>query len=912
MLLDPRRANPELNPAIRPGPEILVRPSAFPPWSGTLRPSVSTLKIHDETLDNGLRLLLRESHVSPVANLQIWAQVGSADEGPGEEGLAHFHEHMLFKGTERRGVGEIAGDVEGAGGRINAYTSFDVTVYYATLPAAALGTGVDVLSDAVLHSRFDADEVAREQEVVIEEIRRSEDTPGHVLGDLTFREAYHEHPYRAPILGTPESVSGLSRDRCLNFFRRWYAPDNLTVIAAGDFDTETLRDQIAELFASATPGQAQRQRPIEPRHTHLKTAVLRRPFEGHRFELAWPSAAFRETDATYLDLLSFLLGECDSSRLAQRVREQTGLVDKIDSSSYTPVDRGLFSINFETDPARAPRALEAIAEEVERLRSEPVSDEELERARANFLATEHFERESVSGMASKIGSFELMGGGWETEEDYFAHLRTATPDDLLRVAQEYLSLDQLTACALIPEASGDEIDEARLAEALQAGHARVPRGQAKRREPSAPKPTESLPLRTEPVDERGPGEIYPYSLPGGGKLYVAPRRSVPVVAGRAAFFGGLLAETESNSGLGSFTASMWSRGTERQSAVEFARAVEDLAADVSGFSGRSSVGLTFESTSDQLIPVLELAAEVLTTPRFEAEEIERERRETLAAIDRRADQLSQRAFQIFVETEFPKHPYRRSMLGERESVIRFDEPAIRAQHHHLIRSSNLHLAIAGDVDPDETAHAVIDRLRHLPDAPFERPVAPTDPLPTEIQEKVLEKDRAQAHLVLGFRGTTISDPDRHGLEVLSHVLSGQGGRLFLDLRDRQSLAYSVSAMNVEGLDPGFFAVYIGTAPDKVDVARAGILDHLQRLVDEAPSEDELDRARRNLIGNFAINQQRSAARAGHIALDTLYGLGPASHRDYPDQIAAITREDVLRIARQFFRLDAYTIALVRP
>ena len=131
--------------------------------------------IHDETLDNGLRLLLRESHVSPVANLQIWARVGSADEGPSEKGLAHFHEHMLFKGTERRGVGEIAGDVEGAGGRINAYTSFDVTVYYATLPAEALSTGIDVLTDAVLHSRFDPEEVTREQEVVIEEIRRSEE-----------------------------------------------------------------------------------------------------------------------------------------------------------------------------------------------------------------------------------------------------------------------------------------------------------------------------------------------------------------------------------------------------------------------------------------------------------------------------------------------------------------------------------------------------------------------------------------------------------------------------------------------------------------------------------------------------------------------------------------------------------------
>jgi len=874
---------------------------------------LSNREVHDEKLDNGLRLLLQESHLSPVASVQFWARVGSADERPGEEGLAHFHEHMLFKGTGQRGVGAVAGDVEGAGGRINAYTSFDVTVYYATLPGDALDTGVEVLADAVRHSVFDAAEVQREQEVVIEEIRRSEDVPGHVLSDLTFREAYLAHPYRAPILGTPESVGGLDRDRCLGFFRRWYAPDNLTVIATGDFEAGALRDRIAGLFEGAEPGHAVRERPDEPRHTALKTHVLRRAFEGHRIELAWPSARFRDRDATYLDLLSFLLGECESSRLVRRLREREGLVDKIDSSSYTPLDRGLFSINLETDAARAAGALEAIAEEVERLRHEPVGEDELERARANFLATEHFERESVSGIASKLGSFELLGAGWQTEDEYFETLRGAGRDDLMRVANEYLSTDQLTAAALVPEQTANGLDDETIANALVTGAARsASRATAPGRK-AAPRPaTASPPVAVTAPPERGPGEIHSFPLPGGGMLHVTPRRSVPVVAGRAAFVGGLLADTEASAGLSSFTAAMWTRGTRGRTAVDFARAVEDLAADVSGFSGRSSLGITFESTSDKLVPTLDLAAEVLLEPRFDDEEVERERRETLAAIDRREDQLAQRAFQIFGETEFAEHPYRLPMLGHRDSVAGFSPGDVRAQHTRLIRSPNLVLAIAGDVDPDAVAKEVTERLSGLPGEPFDRPGAAEDPRPAGIREALLEKDRAQAHLVLGFRGTDVSDPDRHGLEVLSHVLSGQGGRLFLDLRDRQSLAYSVSAMNVEGLAPGFFAVYIGTSPDKVEVARAGILDHLQRLVDEPPGEEELDRARRNLIGNYAIDQQRSAARAAHTALDALYGLGPDAHRAYPEQIAAITRDDVLRIARRFFRLDAYTLALVRP
>lgn len=869
--------------------------------------------IHDETLDNGLHLLLRETHLAPVVSVQIWARVGSADERPDEAGLAHFHEHMLFKGTERRGVGAVAGEVEGAGGRINAYTSFDVTVYYATLPSDALDTGLEVLTDAVRHSIFDEAEIAREQEVVIEEIRRSEDSPGHVLSDLVFQQAFLEHPYRAPILGSPESVASLDRRRCLAFFERWYAADNLTVVVAGDFDTRRVRDRIAELFAGAARGNAHRDRRQEPRHDRMRTAIARRSFEGQRFELAWPAARFRDDDATHLDLLSFLLGECESSRLVQGLRERKALVDKIDSSAYTPFDRGLFSINFETDEERCLRALEAVGEAVERLRREPVRRDELERARANYLASEHFERESVSGLASKLGHFELLGSGWRSEAHYFDTLRNAKREDLLRVADEYLSPEQLTAGALIPESSGSTLDEQSMAAALMAG---VDRARKRpRKTPRKPPVRRAVALEAAsamtPRTYRG-SEVHTYPLPGGGVLHVEPRRSVPVVAARAAFVGGLLADEAATAGLSSFVSSMWSRGTQSHSAAEFARAVEDLAADVSGFSGRSSLGVTLESTSDKLPQAVDLMCEILLEPRFDEAELERERRETLAAIDRRQDQLAQQVFQLFGETEFLSHPYRLPMLGTRESVETFSCDLVRAHHTRWLRAPNLVLAVAGDVDPDEIATRFGEKLVGLPAGPFSRPDCPDEPLSTGLREAVLHKDRAQAHLVIGFRGTDVADPDRHVLELISQLLGGQGGRLFLDLRDRQSLAYSVSAMNVEGLSPGYFAVYIGTAPEKLEAARAGIFDHLKRLIDEAPDELELTHARRHMIGNHAIDQQRSATRAAHMALDSLYGLGPDAQRAYPAQIAAISREDVLRVARRFFRLDACTIATVCP
>ena len=230
---------------------------------------MSGSEVHFEVLPNGLTLLLRPTQLAPVANLQIWAQVGSADEGPGEQGLAHFHEHMLFKGTGERGVGDVAGDVEGAGGRINAYTTFDVTVYYATLPSDSLGTGLEVLVDAVRNSSFDAEEIRREREVVLEEIRRAEDSPAHALSDALFSTAYQQHPYRAPILGVPDIVAAFEREQVRSFFKRWYTPDNLVIAASGDFDAAHLAEEIRAAFADAPAGGAKRKRPVEPEQTIL-------------------------------------------------------------------------------------------------------------------------------------------------------------------------------------------------------------------------------------------------------------------------------------------------------------------------------------------------------------------------------------------------------------------------------------------------------------------------------------------------------------------------------------------------------------------------------------------------------------------------------------------------------------------
>jgi zinc protease len=856
---------------------------------------LSDLPFQRERLENGLTVLLRELHVAPVAEVQIWAGVGSADELPGELGLAHFYEHMLFKGTARRGVGEVAGEIEGVGGRINAYTSHDVTVYHATLPSRELATGVDVLSDMVRFPGFEPDEIAREIEVVLEEIRRGNDSPSSVLADAVFAAAYHLHPYRSPILGPPESVSAFERGRVLDFFRRWYGPDNLTVVLAGDFRAADALALVSAAFADAKPTGARRARPIEPTQAGLRDTIVRRPFERASLELVWPVPGFAHDDAPLLDLLGYVLGGGESSRLVQHVKEHAGLADHIDASAYTPLDAGLFAVSLETGASQAEAALEAVVREVERVRRGAVAGDELERARVNFLASEHFERESVSGIARKTGSFALLAGDPLGETRYLEAVRRATPADLLRVAQSYLAPEALTVGAVLPEAMPERFDRGSVEGAVARGFEAVARSFA----------------RPERLPSLAP-DLVSHHLACGIRLHVAPRHDVPVVSLRAAGLGGLLAENEGTAGISSFLSSMWLRGTELRSALDLARSIEGLAADIDGFSGRSSLGLTLDCTSEQLAPTLDLFAEVLLRPGFDEEELERERRETLASLARREDRLGEKVFDLFLGALYPSHPYRHPLRGLLESVQGFDTEKLAAHHGRLLQAENLVIGVAGDVDADELAARLSGLLAEMPGGSFVAPAPPLDPPRREPVRVELRKAREQAHLVIGFRGLTVHDEDRFALEVISQILAGQGGRLFLELRDRKGLAYAVSAANVEAFAPGFFAVYIGTAPEKLAEAERSMQTELERLLETPPADEELLRAKRYLAGNFEIDLQRSSVRAAHLSLDALYGLGADADRFYVERILSVSKEDVLRVARRVIDLAAPTVAVVRP
>lgn len=851
-------------------------------------------------LPNGLTVVLQENHATKVVAFQAWVGVGSADETPEEAGIAHVFEHMLFKGTARRGVGQIAREVEAAGGDINAWTSFDQTVYHLVLASRYFSTGLDILADALQNSSFDADELQRELKVVLEEVKQGEDNPSRVATQALFSTAFTRHPYRRPVIGYAKTVRSFTRARLLEFFRRWYVANNVTLVVVGDFDPRRARAAIEKAFGGMPSRRLSRAEHPEPRQKAPRVRVVTEEVREAQLAVAFHIPGIRSEESAALDLLALILGQGDSSRLTLALKRRQQLANDIWAYAYTPRHPGLLVAGATLTPGDLGALTPALLEQIFRLRHEPVSETELDKARAIIESDAIFQRETVQGQARKLGFFETVAGGIDWEAEYMRQIRAATPATLQAAAQKYLRLEDATLTALLPrvQSGNTEKEGQRLLAQLQAAAATA----AERYAPP-------------PALAGSDDEVVRVKLPSGAQLLVKRDASVGVVAMRAVWAGGLRFEDERTNGVNNLLAGLITRGTKSRSAEEIAHEIESMAGTIGGFSGRNAFGLRSELLGRYWERGLEVLADCILHPAFADDEVERERRQVLEEIRTQSDNISSEAFRLFQQTLYKKHPYRFDVLGTADSVAGLSRRQLVDYYKRYMAPSQMTLAIVGDVDPQAVvakARALFD-VKGAPAAPQKSPPAPWDAThPVEGQQVWQFQNKKQAHVVYGFPGTTIADPDRFALEVLSTILSGQGGRLFVELRDKRGLAYRVSAFSVEGIDPGYFAVYIATSPENLQVAVSGIEDELGRIVASPVPKAELERAKRYLVGAHEISLQRRAALASTLAFHAAYGLGWDEYRRYAPGILAVTAADVQRVAKHFLDPRRAIIATIKP
>ncbi len=858
-------------------------------------------RLYKSQLDNGLTVITRETPNTGVATVQIWVEAGSVFEQPHEAGITHFIEHMIFKGTPSRGPGEVAGAIEAVGGRVNAYTSFEHTVYHATLDARHWGTAMEVLADAVLNSLFDPEELEREKPVIFEEIRMRKDRPELHLFQEMMARAYTVHPYRLPISGTEESVAAIGREDIMTYLERHYHPDNFTVVVVGDVRAADVLEESRRLFGNLPRRQADQERdlPREPSQEAFRFFSQEQSINQTHLNMAFPIPEFRHPDTAALNVLGQILGQGEASRLYERLRHELGLVYNIDASLFSSRDPGLFRVGAVLEAESSREVIREVMTEILALQHFPVSDEELDRARRNLEADFVFNLERAEGMARVMGSFELLTGD-PREHEYLERIRGVEAEDIMRVAATYLRPSKLTAGILAPEQSGIELEQEELAALLEKS-----RAQSRQRQPRIAR------------DAALPPHTHRFQLDNGIILLVREQRDVPTVAVRAVFPGGLRGETPQTNGAFAFIAELLPRGAGDLDSRQFVRTVADMAAEIEGFNGRNTFGVKGDFLARFFDQGLILVRDVLREPAFSPEEAERVRAELLANLQRQEDSLPSVAFREFNQLLFRGHPYALNTLGTAGAIRSLTVDDLRRIYLAHAGPDNLVLSVVGDIDADGVKTQVEELFgdwRGQTPAPADEPrvtetLLPPEP-PTRPEILNLSRDREQVHIIIGFMGTTLTGRDRYALEILDQVLSGQSGRLFTELRDRQSLAYSLSSFSLMGTDTGSFGAYIGTSPERREEAIRELWSQLYRVRNEPIGEDELQRARNQLIGNYRLGLQTNGARAMEMALNETYDLGLDFAERYPRLLEATTAEDVQAAARRYLQPERYVMVTI--
>ncbi|MDI3339340.1 MAG: pitrilysin family protein [Sphaerobacter sp.] len=860
-------------------------------------------------LDNGLTVLIRESHRAPVASFWVWYRVGGRNEVPGITGISHWVEHMVFKGTQTYGPGEIFRLVNKHGGTLNGFTWLDYTAYFETLPAPQILLAADIEADRMQNAVFDPTEVESERTVILSEREGNENQPTFHLREEVVAAAFRAHPYGQGVIGHVSDLRQITRDDLYRHYRTYYVPNNATVVVVGDVDAQATLAEIERRFGAIPAGpEPAPVRTAEPPQQGERRVVVRRPAPNPTLLMAFHAPAAEHPDALPMMLLDTVLsggkamgfggggGMGRSSRL-YRALVASGLCSAAGSSFTLTIDPYLMTISAALVPSAEPARVEAIVqEELARLREEPVPEEELARAVKQLRAQFAYAGESVSSQAYWLGALRTVAPGLDPDT-VIDRLAALTPDDLLRVARTYLTPDQATVGWLEPTAI-------------------------------APSPADVVPLAARPhflSDARGSGagafpaprlDLREHTLDSGLRLlgHHDPTSDAAVLGLRLPT--GAVADGETP-GLARFTAQMLPRGTAHRTFAELNEELDSLGAGLSVSPGRDYVDIAATCLKEDVARLAELLAEVVLEPAFPEDEIERMREQSLTALRQALNDTRAQASHTLRSTIYPAgHPYHHRVLGTETTLSTISRDALITFHRRYYQPERAILAVSGGV-PVEEAWDQVQRVfggwRTTETLPAVD-IPPVDPPPGRVRREEQLPGKSQADIALGLPALERSHPDYDALRVANLILGRLGlmGRLGASVRERQGMAYYVYSSLEAGRGRGLWAAHAGVNPVNVERAVESIIAEVERFRGDLPTTDELEDAKSYLIGSLPLSLESSGAIAG-TALDiAFYDLGLDYIERLPARIAALTREQIREVAARYLLPDRMVVVIVGP
>lgn len=838
--------------------------------------TVPTPEASVTTLPNGLEVIIREDHAHPLVSVQVWIKAGSLqEEQHAGAGIAHCVEHMLFKGTAKRDAAQISQGIQALGGYVNAYTSFNRTVYWIDGLAEHAEGYLDILADMVRHSKLDADELAREMDVIRREMAMGHDDPGDTIQHLVQETAFRQHPLRHPIIGHREVFDQITRADVHGFVQRHYVPNNAFIVIAGDVDTKATIASVTKLF-----GDWKRRAfdpallPDEPRQQGTRYAAKNFATELTRVAFGWQIPGESHPDKPALDVLAFLLGSGRSSRLYQELREKQGLAHWVYAGAWCAAECGLFTVEAECNPADANKLRDGMNAVIEQMRRTGPGLPELDKAVRATLSSQIRTLSSVKGQASSIGHGWLLSGSLDYQSLFLAAVSALTPDAIRDVARRYLLPDCVSTVLV-----GPDVENAKAA-ANSTDCAR-------------------------PV-------IQSMKLKNGLTLLVGENPRLPLVSMRANFLAGVPAETDLTAGVTQISAQMMLKGTKKRAASQIASELENRGGQLACNADAHRFVLGADVMRGDEQGALELIADLILNPALpQASLPDVKKRQIASILEEKEDPLTV-AMRKARREIFAGQPFHRTALGSEESVGRLKLSDCREMIRASLTTHNGVISVFGDVKAADIKKQVEKAFAKLPKGPRHSTHSRTYHASAKPAAWTEHLDKEQAVIVVGFRAVGLEDPEVHALNLIDEACSDMGSRLFNRIREELGLAYYVGAQNFAAMGAGAFYFYVGTDPKKAKLAEKELMAQINDLATNGLTSDEIDRARVTWRSSWLRAQQGNPGMADTLAWNELNGLGWDHFQKLPGIMSDISTKEIQRTAAKYFGGKKAFIVRVMP
>jgi zinc protease len=831
------------------------------------------------TLENGLVVILKPERRTPTFSAQVYVRAGSAtEEEYAGSGITHLIEHMIFKGTSDCTAAQISNRTKALGADVNAYTTLDYTAFKMQGPGDSIIPLLDIFYEIIADPRFDDAELEKEKDVIRTEMRYINDNPRKYLSTQFWQTAYNVHAYRNPIIGFQDIFDTLTRADVKKYYERFYVPNNMVLVIVGDMDIGLVKKAVDESF-----GRLKR-RPLailplaeEPTQIAPRASVIEYPTSKASILMGFHSSSLSDTDMFALDTLAIILGAGHACLLYEELHNRQNLVYAVNAYNYTPFHKGLFLIGATFETEHEAEVVNEIFKILDSIKKSPIKKRDIDRAKNQVISSYVFSRQRQASYAADLGVSQLLTGDIDFSDHYTQGVKSVTADDLIRVADKYITRNNMTKVSLIP-----------------AGSAQKAMG----------KDTDARDMSR---------KVSKKTLRNRIRVLVSEDKALPIASVQVCIKGGLYAENSLNNGISNVVSQMLLKGTAGRSEEDIFYAIESMGGSLSSYSGNNSFGLSLDLMSGDIKKGIDILSDVLVRPVFPKNKIRILKNDILAQIRLRDDDIFSLTEKGLRRRLFEESPYGLTQYGTPESIDNITRKDIVDFYRDYCTGPNMVVSICGDVNAQEIFALIDSRLRGIKDdARVDGIQAPAVPPLNERIDVINTLDKKQAAAMAGFRIPGVTSPERYPLQVLSSIFSGASGRLYDKIRQQKGMAYTLGVFGMAGIDIGSFIFYAASKEGDIDSVIEDIFSQIELVNRGDVTDEEIASAKRSLIAQYHIGLQTAGDFAQKIALDELYGMGFQHYLLYPGIIEKISKNDVIQLSNKYLMPGACVVSKTVP